>query len=221
MRELAFGDAVLWMRQLWLYTLASAARSSKVLFLKENPRDPEEYKSPDDPIEYPSFFAWPEWEAFRDRYELAEVRLDFGALGHSRRKPTTLGTNIPLLWSLDGLRDRQNHEPVVGVDAPMEERSSQSRAWAAWPLGFKAIVFELEGKEPISGEGNGINMAKMTADQWRAHVLNDHVPFSRECTTCLKGGGKSRPHRKVPHPDAMTLSLDVCGPFRPGEDQSL
>ena len=61
-------------------------------------------------------------------------------------------------------------------------------------------------------------MAKMTADQWRAHVLNDHVPFSRECTTCLKGGGKSRPHRKVPHPDAMTLSLDVCGPFRPGED---
>ena len=41
MRELAFGDAVLWMRQLWLYTLASAARSSKVLFLKENPRDPE------------------------------------------------------------------------------------------------------------------------------------------------------------------------------------
>lgn len=34
----------------------------------------------------------------------------------------------------------------------------------------------------------------------------------------MSGAGKSRQHRKVPHPDAMTLSLDVCGPFRPGED---
>eukprot|EP00913_Durusdinium_trenchii_P029979 g28092.t1 len=24
--------------------------------------------------------------------------------------------------------------------------------------------------------------------------------------------------KEVPHPDAMTLSLDICGPFRPGED---
>ena len=58
----------------------------------------------------------------------------------------------------------------------------------------------------------------MTAEQWRTHVLQDHIPFSRECTTCLKGAGRHRPHKKVPHPDAMTLSLDVCGPFRPGEN---
>lgn len=52
------------------------------------------------------------------------------------------------------------------------------------------------------------NVAKMTAEQWRSHVLQDHVPFSRECTTCLKGAGRS---------DAMTLSVDICGPFRPAE----
>ena len=43
-RELAWNDAVLWMRQLWLYSLAARARARLVLFLKENPRDPQEYK---------------------------------------------------------------------------------------------------------------------------------------------------------------------------------
>ena len=41
MRELA----VLWMRQLWLYTLACQTRSRLVLSLKEHPHDFEEYKS--------------------------------------------------------------------------------------------------------------------------------------------------------------------------------
>ena len=223
MRELAFGDVVLWMRQLWLYSLASAARSRTVLFLKEHPRDPEEYKQPDDPVEYPSFYAWPEWEEFRDRFQLKEVRLDLGALGHERRKPTTLGTNIPLLCCLDGLTDHRSRQQVVGVDASIEERTSQSRAWAAWPLKFKeeivkAVVFELDGRSGGLRVGDKTNVAKMTTEQWKQHVLNDHVPFSKECTTCLKGGGKSRQHRKVPHPDAMTLSMDVCGPFRAGED---
>ena len=219
MRELAFGDAVLWMRQLWLYMLARAARSHLVFFLKEHPRDPEEYKVPGDPVEYPSFYAWPEWEKFRDEFNLKEIRLDLGALGHDRRKPTTLGTNLSLLSYLDGLSDHRIREQVVGTDAPIEERTSQSRGWAAWPVKFKeevvkAILLELEGKAATLGEEDAAHLAKMTSEQWKVHVLNDHVPFSKECTTCLKGGGKSRPHRKVPHPDAMTL----CGPFRPGED---
>ena len=36
--------------------------------------------------------------------------------------------------------------------------------------------------------------------------------FSRECTTCSVGAGKSKQHRKEPCPDAYTLSLDLCGP---------
>ena len=63
-RELAVSDAVLWFRQLWLFTLTQEARNEKVMFLKENPRDPEEYKHPGDPNVYPSFYAWPEWAAF-------------------------------------------------------------------------------------------------------------------------------------------------------------
>ena len=89
------------LRQLWLYLLASQARKRLVLFLKEHPRDPEKYKAKDDTNEYPSFYAWPEWQEFRSRFHLTEVRLDLGALGHSRRKPTTLGTNIPHLTSFE------------------------------------------------------------------------------------------------------------------------
>ena len=68
-------------------------------------------------------------------------------------------------------------------------------------------------------ETDRVAAAKMTSDQWKQHVLNDHIPFSRECATCLQGGGKGRHHRKVPRPDALTLSVDICGPFRPGEDR--
>ena len=222
MRELAWSDAVLWMRQLWLYTLASAARRRKVLFLKEHPRDPEEYKPSHDVNVYPSFYAWPEWEVFRDRYGLAEVRVDLGALGHERRKPTTLGTNILHLKCLDGLTDHQARQHLES-SAPLADRTSQSRSWAAWPERFKeeivkGILLQLDDPESGDREEDHVGLAKMTSDQWKAHVLQDHIPFSKECVTCLKGAGKSRPHRKVPHPDAMTLSLDVCGPFRPGED---
>ena len=223
MRELAWNDAVLWMRQLWLFGLASQARSRLVLFLKEHPRDPEEYKAKEDTNEYPSFFAWPEWQEFRARFGLTEVRLDLGALGHSRRKPTTLGTNIPHLSNLEGLTDGRAHGQVLDISTSMDQRVSQSRGWAAWPERFKEEIVKgmlLVLDSHCDGESQGSDpvVARMTAEQWRNHVLQDHIPFSRECTTCLKGAGRGRPHKKVPHPDAMTLSLDVCGPFRPGED---
>ena len=223
LRELAWNDAVLWMRQLWLYSLAAASRTRKVLFLKEQPRDPQEYKGKDDPVEYPSFFAWPEWRTFIQKYDIKEVRLDFGALGHSRRKPTTLGTNIRHLLHLEGMTDHRRNEDLPSIDCSLQQKTSESRSWAAWPLAFKTEVVkgvllelqEYKASEEVTGQPVA---ARMSAGQWQQHVLNDHMPFSRECSTCLRGGGRSRPHRKVPHPDAMTLSLDICGPFRPGED---
>ena len=112
-RELAIGDGVLWLRQLWLYMLAQDARQKKVGFLKEHPRDPEEYKREGDNNQYPSYFAWPEWKSFCEEFGIEEIRLDFGALGHSRRKPTTLGTNLRLLRDLDGLH-KKNSETRLG-----------------------------------------------------------------------------------------------------------
>ena len=140
MRELAWSDAVLWLRQLWLYTLAASARQRKVLFLKEHPRDPQEYKAPSDPVDYPSFYVWPEWEVFKARFELVEIRLDLGALGHDRKKPTTLGTNIASLAWLDGLIDRRPRDHLPSAEASLQDRTKQSRGWAAWPERFKEEI---------------------------------------------------------------------------------
>ena len=102
---------------------------------------------------------------------------------------------------------------------------SISRSWAAWPEPFKieitkGILLELEGYQKMKdGVDDQPLAAKMTAEQWRQHVMNDHLPYSRECSTCLTGSGRSRPHKKVQHPDALTLSVDICGPFRPGHDR--
>ena len=223
-RDLAWNDAVLWMRQLWLYALASAARTRPVLFLKEHPRDPEEYKDYDDPVEYPSFFAWPEWKSFIEKYVIKEVRLDLGALGHERRKPTTLGTNIRYLHRLEGLSDHRRPGELQEVSCSVGQRAMVSRSWAAWPEAFKTeivkgILIELEQDKFDERENQEQRIAKLTSEQWKQHVLNDHMPFSRECPTCLQGSGRSRPHKKVPHPDALTLSVDICGPFRPGQDK--
>ena len=225
LRELAWNDAVLWMRQLWLFSLAAKARKKPVLFLKEQPRDPQEYKEENDPIQYPSFFAWPEWKIFIERFGIKEVRLDLGALGHPRRKPTTLGTNIRHVHHLDGMSDHRKQRDGQATPSNLQDRMSMSRSWAAWPLDFKTkivkgILLELEGYQSMDeGDEGSPLLAKMTAEQWRQHVLNDHMPYSRECSTCLQGGGRSRPHRKVQRPDAQTLSVDICGPFRPGHDR--
>ena len=103
-RELAIGDGVLWLRQLWLYTLAQDARPKKVGFLKENPRDPEEYKREGDNNQYPSYFAWPEFgieeigwtlalwdtvEGSQPRWVLisdfSEILMDFGEMDSETR----------------------------------------------------------------------------------------------------------------------------------------
>ena len=212
-KELAWGDAVLWMRQLWLYTLPQNSRQKKVGFLKEHPRDPQEYKDTQDGIDYPSFFAWPEWEAFKKKYALEEIRMDMGACGHSRRKPSMLGTNLRPLKLLEGRcgsgkQVTEDYE-TLGLDGRMKA----SRSWAAWPVDFKLEVVKgilLELEHPV--------VSRLSKEEWRRHCAMDHMPFSRECPECQRGAGRARAHRRIPSPDTYTLSLDLCGPFRPGRD---
>ena len=54
---------------------------------------------------------------------------------------------------------------------------------------------------------------KVKALSWDQHVQNGHVPFRRDCRVCQQQSAKSRPHRKIKHPLAGTLSLDTAGPY--------
>ena len=53
---------------------------------------------------------------------------------------------------------------------------------------------------------------------WEQHCQNGHVPFRRDCRICQEQSAKSRPHRKVTHPLAATLSLDTAGPYPVAKD---
>ena len=147
--------------------------------MKEHPRDPQEYKDTQDGIDYPSFFAWPEWEAFKKKYALEEIRMDMGACGHSRRKPSTLGTNLRPLKLLEGRcgsgkQVTEDYE-TLGLDGRMKA----SRSWAAWPVDFKLEVVKgilLELEHPV--------VSRLSKEEWRRHCAMDHMPFSRECPDC-------------------------------------
>jgi len=202
----------LWLRYVWLYALAQDSRDAKVGFLKESPEDPETYKKDDDPVEYPSFFSWPEWSSLKSKYNLFEVSFDQGPFGHETKKPTRLGTNLGLLRELHGVRG-----PGTGVQddgATIEQRIQRSRRWAAWAPQLKLKILEAvvaEFKVPL--------VKKLSEAQWQQHRANDHQPFSSECFDCQVGGGRHKPHLKIHNPDTYTLSVDVCGPFQQGNDQ--
>ena len=129
-------------------------------------------------------------------------------------KPTTLGTNMPLLRYLDGKKGEGSSN--VADPEGLLDRMKLSRSWAAWPTAFKEEVVKAildETRDPM--------VKKLSREQWVAALCQyDHLPFNRNCKECQIGAGRTRAHKRVPSPDTFALSVDVCGPFADGIDQS-
>ena len=64
-------------------------------------------------------------------------------------------------------------------------------------------------------------LGAVALEQWRRHYLNDHLPTRRDCAQCVRAQARSKPHRRVQHPDAFTLSVDLSGRLSPGDDQQV
>eukprot|EP00435_Cladocopium_sp_Y103_P065207 s1247_g27.t1 len=209
-------DTILWLRQYYLYHRAKQARyPRKTIYVQEQPEDPEKYLSIDEISKrrFPSLWATPEWQRIKEENRFEEVSFDQGPMGHSRRKPTTLGGNLCGLRELAEVRgpgsSREGHQEPMTI----EEKMQLSRTWASWASGLKmALVTAL--KRELDG-----HLRKLTLEEWKQHLLNDHQPYYRGCRTCLEACGQSRHHRRVVTPDSYTLSVDLAGPFKKGEDQ--
>ena len=218
LRKQVEDDTVLFLRQLYLHHRAALARGPKVtLAALEQPEDPEEYLKAEEKEahRYPSYWSWPEWRAVRDRWGLMEVSFDQGPMGHSRRKPTRLGTNIPRLAELQDIRGHGN-----GGDAALAEnlteRIKQSRDWSAWAPGLKqalAIAIREALNSPVH------QVKRMDLEAWRRHLLNGHLPYNRECKSCVIAASRGKAHKRIPHAEAYTLSIDTAGPFMLADDQ--
>ena len=104
------GDTALCLKALGLYEksqegMAEAGLTGNCGFLLGNPRDPAKYLEPHE--EFPSFWEWPGEHECAQRHNMVHVRVDQGALGHMRKKPTTLLTNMTALAELEGIWGRK------------------------------------------------------------------------------------------------------------------
>ena len=132
-RNLVDHDTGLFARMLWLHALATAGRrvnpsiprmSSLVAFLLEQPQEVARDMAPENPLvgEVPSWWSNPMWLSYADEAGLFEVDFNQGPLGHVSDKPTTVGTNLPDLRDLQGLKGE--------TKGPWKGDSKQLATWA-------------------------------------------------------------------------------------------
>ena len=107
---------------------------------------------------------------------------------------------------LEGTREKERLPRYTGPSSILSD----------WSPGMKtAIVLALErwSLRPV--------LRPMAKEQWADHVPRNHLPFRRDCSTCVMAGGTGRRRGKVEHPSQFTLSARVAGPFKqPGLDSN-
>ena len=87
----------------------------------------------------PSFWSWEELQDLASEEGMNVINFDQRPMGHCRKKPTSILTNLPNMLELQELRS------PTGQDEPLadnlSERIEQSRSWALWAPGFRAAVW--------------------------------------------------------------------------------
>ncbi|CAL1162674.1 unnamed protein product [Cladocopium goreaui] len=213
------GDTALWLKTLGLYEKSQEGMVANGILgqcglLVESPQDPCEYV--EDGKEYPSFWEWEETEDFLKRNpDMFKVRVDQGALGHPRPKPTTLLTNIVQLKELDGITSKESGESVC---MDLRERLKQTASWSAWAPGLMAAL-KIVIPKFLASQAQQPMLSKLDLAGWKKHLQAQHVPYRRDCKVCLETMGSAEPHRrKRGQESAFVMSVDICGPFKKGTD---
>ena len=213
------GDSALWLKTLGLYERAQEGMAEHGLLgrcglVVENPQDPDEYV--DDGKEYPSFWEWEETEGFLTRQtDMFKIRIDQGALGHQRPKPTTLLTNMEQMKELEGIAASG---PGEEIHTDLERKLKQTATWSTWAPGLMAALKVVIPKF-LSEQAQQPVLSKLDLAGWKKHLQAQHVPYRRDCKVCLETMGSAEPHRrKKGQESAFVMSVDVCGPFVKGTD---
>ena len=84
------------------------------------------------------FWEWEETEGFLTRQtDMFKIRIDQGALGHQRPKPTTLLTNMEQIKELDGIAASG---PGEEIHTDLERKLKQTATWSTWAPGLMAAL---------------------------------------------------------------------------------
>eukprot|EP00435_Cladocopium_sp_Y103_P053777 s587_g17.t1 len=119
----------------------------------------------------------------------------------------------------DSLRSLQEgrETPEHFSEQPLEPSSvqpSDSSAVSAASAGSASSPHQVRRREPHMHA-----LGAVALEQWRRHYLNDHLPARRDCAQCVRAQARSKPHRRIEHPESFTLSVDLSGKLSPGDDQ--
>ena len=114
-------------------------------FFMEQPEDPANYRSQQDVQQhkYFSLFRTAEWKALAETYNLKLLSFDQFPMGHSKRKPTSMATNVPEMMQLDQVRGAPPNEAEMANKykaMSMEQRCATSKTWSAWAPGLKLAI---------------------------------------------------------------------------------
>ena len=189
-------DSVLLLKQIWLFTVAKAARAMSaeqpVFMIIEGARLLRDIHSKD-------YNRWPSIkEAWSDLLE---------ALCLEEFSPNIV-TNLQLG---DPVPDRGDCSRRWTESFKLLVKQAV-HLWDATPEGLQVTkwVKKLASGDPDYLQG----FTEKELEMWKNHVQNNHRPFHRRCRTCVVSKGTGRIHRRVHHPDVHCLSLDIMGPFR-------
>ena len=152
---------------------------------------------------------------FAKKYGMDFVKFDQGQMGHQRRKPTTLMSDLEELRQLHGLRSESM--PVEPMHSDLQKRMEQTHTWSQWAPGLVAAIKQAVRNFVM----DTARMKKFSLEEWRKHVKQNHIPFRRDCRLCLEEMGQDLPHRrrkKEKGDAAYVMSVDIAGPFTTGWD---
>ena len=187
-------DVQLVLKQMWLSMVAKAARSNSgsfpVFALMEGRRLFEIVKGAPDH----------RWNTLRDVWPAFVEQMCLEEVGDVMA--TNLDFSLPL-------------EITTGVNGTWTDKFKLAvvEAVARWKKEPEAVQVVKWAKK-IDVKGFLESFSDKDLKMWRAHVRNNHQPYNRNCRTCVSSTGVGRLHKRVKHPSAHCLSLDIAGPFR-------
>ena len=164
-------------------------------------------------------FLWttPEWKILEEKFGLRQFRFFQGPIGHQKRRPTCLGTNLepdPVLVSCS--------VPPELVDyVPKKDYGTTTMLWSEWAPGLVLSLSSMlhrafaQMRHPAATGP----MVQKVDPGFLHHLQQNHTPYRNDCVTCLKGSARRKQHRRVLTPQSWCLSVDTAGPFAKGRDE--
>ena len=129
-------------------------------------------------------------------------------MGHKKRKPTTVMTNLPHVKDLRNLLAKNLKDEAL-LDC-VEESIAQSKSWALWAPGLRAAIkkaIQVYLENFVEVKPKVAAMKAKEVEGWRKRFALGHRPFRRDCRLCIEQMGSEKPHRRRSMEDRMSSAL--------------